>query len=116
MQLRHISPRSSDWMDAMDEGGGGRWWEKLAPEEREKLLRERREASGSSRAAATRAGAGRVCERRGSGLGADVGLEIGDEELGGAVLCAPSVARVRDVVHEDREHERQVTRRAGEPR
>ncbi len=47
MQLRHISPRSSDWMDAMDEGGGGRWWEKLAPEEREKLLRERRETSGS---------------------------------------------------------------------
>lgn len=42
MQLRHISPRSSDWMDAMDEGSGGRGWEKLAPEERVKLLRERR--------------------------------------------------------------------------
>ena len=41
MQLRHISPRSIDWMDAMDEGGGGRGWEKLAPEEQEKLLRER---------------------------------------------------------------------------
>jgi hypothetical protein len=35
MTLRHISPRSSDWMDAMDEGGRG--WEKLAPEERAKL-------------------------------------------------------------------------------
>jgi hypothetical protein len=35
MQLRHISPRSSDWVDAMDEGGRG--WEKLAPEERSKL-------------------------------------------------------------------------------
>jgi hypothetical protein len=40
MQLRHISPRSSDWMDAMDEGGGGRGWEKLAPEERIKLRRD----------------------------------------------------------------------------
>jgi hypothetical protein len=37
MQLRHISPGSSDWIDAMDEGGGGRGWEKLAPEERTKL-------------------------------------------------------------------------------
>jgi hypothetical protein len=42
MHLRHISPRSIDWMDAMDEGAGGRGWERLAPEEREKLLRERR--------------------------------------------------------------------------
>ena len=40
MQLRHISPRSSDWMDAMDEGAGGRGWEKLAPEERIKLRRD----------------------------------------------------------------------------
>jgi hypothetical protein len=40
MQLRHISPRSTDWMDAMDEGGGGRGWEKLAPEEKIKLRRE----------------------------------------------------------------------------
>jgi hypothetical protein len=47
MQLRHISPRSIDWMDAMDEGVGGHGWEKLAPEERIKLLRERRdEGSG----------------------------------------------------------------------
>jgi hypothetical protein len=37
MQLRHISPGSSDWLDAMDEGAGGRGWEKLAPEERTKL-------------------------------------------------------------------------------
>jgi len=37
MQLRHISPRSIDWVDAMDEGGGGSGWEKLGPEERAKL-------------------------------------------------------------------------------
>ena len=43
MQLRHISSRSTDWMDAMDEGGGGRGGEKLALEERTKLLRDRRE-------------------------------------------------------------------------
>jgi hypothetical protein len=36
MQLRHISPRSSDWVDAM-EGGGSRGWDKLAPEELTKL-------------------------------------------------------------------------------
>jgi hypothetical protein len=41
MHLRHISPRSTDWMDAMDEGSGGRGWEKLAPEERQKLERDR---------------------------------------------------------------------------
>jgi hypothetical protein len=35
MTLRHISPRSIDWVDAMDEGGRG--WEKLAPEELMKL-------------------------------------------------------------------------------
>jgi hypothetical protein len=46
MQLRHISPRSSDWKDAMDEGMGGRGWERLAPEERLKLLRDRREEDG----------------------------------------------------------------------
>jgi hypothetical protein len=49
MQLRHISPRSIDWMDAMDEGSGGRGWEKLGPEERTKLLRDRQgetEAAG----------------------------------------------------------------------
>ncbi len=43
MQLRHISPRSIDWMDAMDEEGGSRGWEKLGPEEQVKLLRERRD-------------------------------------------------------------------------
>ena len=37
MQLRHISPRSIDWVDAMDEGSGGAGWEKLGPEERVKL-------------------------------------------------------------------------------
>ena len=37
MQLRHISPRSIDWVDAMDEGSGGTGWEKLGPEERVKL-------------------------------------------------------------------------------
>jgi hypothetical protein len=37
MQLRHISPRSIDWVDAMDEGAGGQGWEKLGPEERVKL-------------------------------------------------------------------------------
>jgi hypothetical protein len=46
MQLRHISPRSSDWKDAMDEEAGGRGWEKLAPEEREKLLKDRRDEDG----------------------------------------------------------------------
>ena len=47
MQLRHISPGSSDWMDAVDEEAGGRGWEKLAPEERVKLLRERRHSDGA---------------------------------------------------------------------
>jgi hypothetical protein len=50
MQLRHISPGSSDWMDAVDEEAGGRGWEKLAPEERVKLLRERREEAPSGSA------------------------------------------------------------------
>lgn len=44
MQLRHISPRSIDWMDAMDEGSGGRGWERLAPEEQVKLHRDRRDS------------------------------------------------------------------------
>jgi hypothetical protein len=48
MQLRHISPRSIDWMDAMDEGAGGRGWEKLAPEERTKLLRDRQGGQGAT--------------------------------------------------------------------
>jgi hypothetical protein len=45
MQLRHITPGSIDWMDAVDEEAGGHGWEKLAPEERVKLLRERRDES-----------------------------------------------------------------------
>jgi hypothetical protein len=57
MQLRHISPRSIDWMDAMDEGSGGRGWEKLAPEERTKLLRDRQGESPTP-------GIGRGSERR----------------------------------------------------
>ena len=44
MQLRHISPRSINWMDAMDEGSGGRGWERLAPEEQVKLHRDRRDS------------------------------------------------------------------------
>jgi hypothetical protein len=56
MQLRHISPRSSDWKDAMDEEAGGRGWERLAPEERMKLLRDRRDEDGDlSRAGPTQA-------------------------------------------------------------
>ncbi len=47
MQLRHISPGSSDWIDAMDDGEGGRGWEKLAPEELSKL-RVSAESSGWS--------------------------------------------------------------------
>ena len=54
MQLRHISPRSIDWKDAMDEEAGGRGWERLAPEERMKLLRDRRDDEGGlSRAGPT---------------------------------------------------------------
>ena len=54
MQLRHISARSIDWKDAMDEGMGGRGWERLAPEERVKLLRDRRDEDGDlSRAGPT---------------------------------------------------------------
>jgi hypothetical protein len=60
MQLRHISPRSSDWMDAMDEGGGARGWEKLAPEERSKLRQ-------YAQAAAVRQGG----DERGEGVGED---------------------------------------------
>jgi hypothetical protein len=54
MQLRHISPRSSEWKDAMDEEAGGRGWGKLAPEERVKLLQDRRDEDGDlSRAGPT---------------------------------------------------------------
>ena len=56
MQLRHISPRSIDWMDAMDEGSGGRGWEKLAPEERTKLLRDRQGGPGAEPEAAGHSG------------------------------------------------------------
>ena len=56
MTLRHISPRSIDWMDAMDEGAGGRGWERLLPEEQEKLLRERHTTSAAAKAARSRVG------------------------------------------------------------
>ena len=46
MQLRHISPGSNEWKDAMDEGEGGRGWQRLAPEEREKLLKDRSDEDG----------------------------------------------------------------------
>jgi hypothetical protein len=56
MHLRHISPRSIDWKDAMDEGEGQRGWQRLAPEERVKLLNERRDEDGDlSRAGPARA-------------------------------------------------------------
>ena len=113
MLLRHISPRSTDWMDAMDEGSGGRGWEKLAPEEQAKLLRERprgpseAERELESRQRAPSGASGRL-------LRDGVAFEIGDQDLRGAILRAPRVVRVPDIVHEDREHERQVTGRAGE--
>jgi hypothetical protein len=78
MQLRHISPGSTDWMDAMDEEGGGRGWEKLAPEEREKLLRERRDEAGSS-------GWGRQLGSSGPGGGSSPG-----QPGQGFVLMSPS--------------------------
>lgn len=68
MQLRHISPRSIDWMDAMDEGAGGRGWEKLAPEERTKLLRDRQGERQTGRQEAAKSpeadGWGLTAERR----------------------------------------------------
>jgi hypothetical protein len=68
MQLRHISPRSSDWVDAMDEGGRG--WEKLAPEERSKL----RLAEYS----ATWAGHGQEAEAQETGAG----MEAAQDDYG----------------------------------
>ena len=98
MQLRHISPRSTDWMDAMDEGSGGRGWEKLAPEERAKLLRERARAS-RARSAGRAAWSGRLRSagrRVAAGYFATcVAFEVGDQDLRGAILRAPRVVRVR---------------------
>jgi hypothetical protein len=48
MQLRHISPRSIDWVDAMDEGMGVRGWDRLAPEELTKLRASEQLARGVS--------------------------------------------------------------------
>jgi len=56
MTLRHITPRSIDWMDAMDEGAGGRGWERLLPEEQEKLLRDRHMTGTAAKAARSRVG------------------------------------------------------------
>ena len=36
MQIRHISPRSAEWIDALYDGGG-KGWDKLAPEEKARL-------------------------------------------------------------------------------
>ena len=70
MQLRHISPGSTDWMDAMDEEGGGRGWEKLAPEERVKLLRERRDEEAGQSWSGERGGGGSSGGASGSSGGA----------------------------------------------
>ena len=110
MLLRHISPRSTDWMDAMDEGSGGRGWEKLAPEEQAKLLRERpRDGEGWSTARRAAPGASGRLLRDG------VAFEVGDQDLRRAILRAAGVVRVSDIVDQDREDERQVAGRAGEP-
>ena len=69
MQLRHISPGSTDWMDAMDEEVGGRGWEKLAPEERVKLLRERRDEEASPSWGGDRGGGGPSENGSGPGQG-----------------------------------------------
>jgi hypothetical protein len=42
MQIRHISPRSAEWLDALYDGGG-RGWDKLAPEEKARLRHQREE-------------------------------------------------------------------------
>jgi hypothetical protein len=59
MQLRHISPGSSDWVDAMDEERGGRGWEKPTPEELTKLrASEQQETAMKAPGAETTEGAG----------------------------------------------------------
>ena len=122
MHLRHISPRSSDWKDAMDEGDGGRGWERLAPEEREKLLQERRDDDGDLKSepmtgSADVGSALDACEsarRRheidGRLWWCRVAFEVGDEDLRRAILSATGLGRARGVVHDDREHERRVAR------
>ena len=40
MQIRHISPRSAEWIDALYDGGG-KGWDKLAPEEKARLRHQR---------------------------------------------------------------------------
>jgi hypothetical protein len=48
MQLRHISPRSAEWLDAVYDGGGGRGWQqKLASDDKAKLRHEGNAPPGS---------------------------------------------------------------------
>lgn len=55
MQLRHISPRSAEWLDAVYDGGGGReWQQKLAPDERSKLRHDSEAHASSSASFAAR--------------------------------------------------------------
>jgi hypothetical protein len=46
MQIRHISPRSAEWIDALYDGGG-RGWDKLAPEEKARLRHQREEKTAT---------------------------------------------------------------------
>jgi hypothetical protein len=46
MQIRHISPRSAEWLDALYDGGG-RGWDKLAPEEKARLRHQREEKAAT---------------------------------------------------------------------
>ena len=90
MQLRHISPRSSDWMDAMDEGAGGAGLGEAG-------ARRAGEAApgdaATGTATPTGAGARQRGRSHGSRLRADVGLEVGDEDLGRAILGAPGLGQ-----------------------
>ncbi len=116
MQLRHISPRSIDWMDAMDEGAGGRGWEKLAPEERTKLLRDRQGEPAGGGTERVEQFVGTSAGARGRLLRERVAFQVGDQDLRRAILRVARVVRVPHVVDEDGEHERQVTGRARESR
>jgi len=67
MTLRHISPRSIDWVDAMDEGGD-HGWERLAPEELAKL-RVEAQSSGVGWQASGEASAGAADDETDYGWG-----------------------------------------------
>jgi len=47
MQIRHISPRSAEWLDALYDGGG-KGWDKLAPEEKARLRHQREEEKAAT--------------------------------------------------------------------